>query len=238
MICTHMSAPCLTYFSEQSKGLAQEVYLHTLQNGLDQRVKRFTDALKREIEAWGFFDAARQSARRVLIAWAVILILLSPVLALAGVPLLMQTAIGPWPVLISGGLFFLGLAALVAGATLPPLSDQWAAEAARWDAFRQYLKAVTKGRESLPYASRYAEYLSSAAAFGLADVWANYLKRREDVEVPSWFHSLTGAQVASQAGFVAMIAAINASGAASGASASAAAGAAVGAAGGGASGAG
>lgn len=93
---------------------------------------------------------------------------------------LMQTAIGPWPALISGGLFFMDL----------------------------------------------------------ADVWANYLKRRADVEAPSWFHSLTGAQVASQAGFAAMIGAINASGAASGASASAAAGAAAGAAGGGASGAG
>lgn len=228
----------LDVFFGTKKGLTREVAAHTLQNTVYQRVKRFTDTLKDETEAMRLFDPAQRRGRNVLIGWGVALMLFGPLFAVAALLILIRSAIGPWPLLIAGSLFLLGIAALIAGASISPLADSWATEVAGWLAFRKFLKAVARGRETLPYAAGFTEYLPYAAAFGLADTWANFLKRNEGVEVPAWFHGLTATHANSQMGFVAMIAAVNASGASSGASASAAAGAAAGAAGGGASGAG
>jgi len=232
----HEQAVIQVFFGTK-QGLAQEMPVHTLQNSLQRRVKFFTDELKKEITGLGFFDAERQRGRNILFGWGWVLILLSPALAVAGLLLLMRSAIGPWPVLIAASMFFVGFVAMILGATTPTLSDGWINESASWVAFKKYLRNVTKGRESLAYAAGFSEYLPYAAALGLADVWATYLKRHEDFEIPAWFTGLNATASGSHAGFIAMIAAINASGASSGASASAA-GAAAGAAGGGARGAG
>ncbi|OQA19226.1 MAG: hypothetical protein BWY63_01786 [Chloroflexi bacterium ADurb.Bin360] len=232
----HEQAVIQVFFGTK-QGLAQEMPVHTLQNSLQRRVKFFTDELKKEITGLGFFDAERQRGRNILFGWGWVLILLSPALAVAGLLLLMRSAIGPWPVLIAASMFFVGFVAMILGATTPTLSDGWINESASWVAFKKYLRNVTKGRESLAYAAGFSEYLPYAAALGLADVWATYLKRHEDFEIPAWFTGLNATASGSHAGFIVMIAAINASGASSGASASAA-GAAAGAAGGGASGAG
>ncbi len=231
----HEQAVIQVFFGTK-KGLVREVPLHTLQNSLGQRVGHFRDALKAEVQALGGFDPLRQRARNVLIGCGVALMLLGPALAVMGLLLLTHSAIGPWPVLIAGSVFLLGLVGLIAGAAISPLSDEWARQSVGWVAFRKYLKNVTRGRESLPYAARFTEYLSYAAAFGLADIWANYLKRHEGVEIPPWFRDVSAANANHQAGFIAMLVAMNASGASSGASAAASA--AAGAAGGGASGAG
>lgn len=226
-------------FFGTKKGLTQEMPLHTLESSLDQRIKRFNHVLEGETKALGLVDPLRRRGRNVLIGWGVTLMLVSPVLAVAGSLLLVRSALGPWPMVITGSLFGLGIVALINAFSITALSDVWAHESAAWVAFRRFLKDVMRGREALPFASGFTSYLPYVAAFGLADVWAKYLKQHEEVEVPTWFRGLDAAHTNSQAGFVAMIAAVNASGASSGASASAAAAsAAAGAAGGGASGAG
>ncbi|MBN1919700.1 MAG: DUF2207 domain-containing protein [Anaerolineae bacterium] len=232
----HEQAVIQVFFGTK-QGLVHEMPVHTLQNSLQRRLKHFTDALKGEMATLGFFDPERQRGRNVLFGWGVVLLLLGPALAVAGLFFLTRSTIGPWPLLITVSIFFIGFVAMIAGAIIPRLNDVWINESAAWIAFKKYLKDVMKGRESLAYAAGFTEYLPYAAALGLADVWAKYLKRHENFEVPAWFRGLSAAATDSHAGFIAMIAAINASGAASGASASAA-GAAAGAAGGGASGAG
>lgn len=232
----HEQAVIQVFFGTK-QGLVQEMPVHTLQNSLQRRLKHFSDALKGEIAMLGFFDPERQHGRKTLFGWGLALIFLGPGLAVAGLFLLTRSVVGPWPLLIAASIFFMGFVAMIAGAITPTLSDVWINESAAWVAFKKYLKDVMKGRESLAYAAGFTEFLPYAAALGLADVWANYLKRHENFEIPAWFSGLSAAATDSHAGFIAMVAAINANGAASGASASAAS-AAAGAAGGGASGAG
>lgn len=228
----------LEVFFGTKKGLSSEVAVHTLQNSVASRLQGFTEVLKAEAAELGFFDPARQRGRALLVASGVSLVCVSLALAVVGLLLLTQTVVGPWPVvLVTGSLFLLGITALIVSSTIAPLTERWLVEAAGWSAFKKYLWEVIRQREDLPYAVRFIEYLPYAAAFGLADAWGNFLKRQEGVELPAWFQGLTAAHADGQAGFVAMIAAVNASGASSDASASAA-GAAAGAAGGGASGAG
>ncbi len=206
-------------------GLQSTVYLSKLQNNLYGRFKPFITSLKSECEALGFYDAERRRLRRTRIVWGVILIGVGGVLMVA-VGLLG----GGWPFLATLGIDMSGVGLLIAGATLSPLSDDYRQAALAWRSFARYLRDVTRQRDTLVHRDQFEGYLSYAAAFGMAEAWARYLKKREDIAVPTWFRALA-AEDGGYAAFAAMVAA-------SGSAGNAATTSAAGAAGGGASGAG
>jgi len=217
-----------TLFHDKS-GLQSEVRLSKLQNSLYSRLKSFTQALKSECESLGFFDAERQRRRTAQIVWGVLLMLLGVGLIVAAA--LLMSTLGVLPFLVAVGISVLGFVLVVVGASLSPLSEDYQQTASEWKSFAKYLSDVTRRRDTLVHRDQFEGYLSYAAAFGLAEPWARYLKKHEDIEVPAWFRALATAEDGGRGAFVAMMAA---SGSASTASAASAGGAA----GGGASGAG
>ncbi len=217
-----------TLFYDKS-GLQSEVRLSKLQNSLYSRLKSFTKALKSECESLGFFDAERQRRRTAQIVWGVLLLLLG--VGLIVVAALLMSALGVWPLFIAIAISIAGFVLVLVGASLSPLREDFQQTALEWKSFAKYLSNVTRQRDTLVHRDQFEGYLSYAAAFGLAEPWARYLKKHEDIEVPAWFRALATAEDGGRGAFVAMMAA---SGSASTASAASAGGAA----GGGASGAG
>ncbi|HOU13259.1 MAG TPA: DUF2207 domain-containing protein [Anaerolineae bacterium] len=216
-----------TLFGDKS-GLQPAVRLSKLQSNLYNRLKPFTAALKAECESLGFFDAERQRRRKAQIAWGVIL-MLAGVALMIGAGLLVE-ALGVLPILTAIGVAIFGFGLLIAGASLSPLGDDYQQTAVEWKSFAKYLRDVTRQRDTLVHRDQFEGYLSYAAAFGMAELWAHYLKKHEDMTVPAWFQALASEDGGAGA-FAAMVATSGAAGDASGASAG-------GAAGGGASGAG
>jgi len=217
-----------TLFRDKS-GLQSEVRLSKLQNSLYSRLKSFTQALKSECESLGFFDAERQRRRTAQIVWGVLLMLLG--VGLIVVTALLVSTLGVWPLFIAIAVSIVGFVLILMGASLSPLSEDYQQTAMEWKSFAKYLSDVTRRRDTLVHRDQFEGYLSYAAAFGLAEPWARYLKKHEDIEVPAWFRALATAEDGGRGAFVAMMAA---SGSASTSSAASAGGAA----GGGASGAG
>ncbi len=193
--------------------------------------KKYKKPLEAEIEAAGFLSESRQRARSMFLGMGVLLLAL-------GVIGILPTAIwggslgfGPWAVIIA--VMLLGVASILFGSALVPLSDVGAETAVSWKAFNNYLKAVSKGNRAVDSPTMFEKYLPYAAAFGLLHQWAKHFEKEGWTETPEYFHVLpttTGNQ--AMVAFVAMSAATHSSGG----SASGSAGA--GAAGGGASGAG
>ena len=214
-------------FREKS-GLRSEVRLSKLQNNLYSRLKPFTQSLKTECESLGFFDAERQRRRTARIVWGVLLMCLG--VGLIVVTALLMSTWGVLPFLTAIGISVLGFVLTIAGAAFSPLSEDFQQTALGWKSFAKYLGDVTRQRDTLVHRDQFEGYLSYAAAFGMAEPWARYLKKHEDIEVPAWFRALA-AEDGGRGAFVAMMAASSSAGAASAASAG-------GAAGGGASGAG
>jgi len=214
-------------FREKS-GFQSEARLSKLQGNLYSRLKPFTEALKSECESLGFFGAERQRRRGALLLWGLILTFLGMGLIIAAAVLV--GTLGALPLFVAIGISFLGIALLIASASLSPLTEDYQQTAREWKSFAKYLGDVTRGRNTLVHRDQFEGYLPYAAAFGMAESWARYLKKHEDVEVPAWFCALA-ADDGGHSAFVAMMAA---SGSASTSSAAGAGGAA----GGGASGAG
>ena len=221
-------------FFRDKSGIRAEVRLSRLQRTLYQRLKYFSTPLKMECETLGLFDGARQRARNALLVWGVVFL----VLGVAGgvVTAFLSNTLGIWPLFVAGALFVFAIVAMIVGASTSTLTDERYQEALNWKRFSKYLWQVTRRRESLTHATQFEAYLSYAAAFGLAQPWANYLKKHEDVEIPPWFRTFAHAADGGRGAFVAMMAASSSVGGTSGTGAAGVAGA--GAAGGGASGAG
>lgn len=211
-------------------GLSTSVKLSEFSSGLRSRWKQFTEPLKEEMRAAGFFSPERQQARnRLLIAGGALLAL--AVVALAG-GILLVGRFQAWPFLIPASLFLLSMAAFVLASIFSPLSDQGAEEATRWKGFSQFLREATKGREPVWGSEMFERYLPYAASFGLAVAWVKAFQKQGGLEIPAWFHSLAATPDQSMASFVVMTSAAYSSGGGG------AAGAGGGAAGGGGSGAG
>jgi hypothetical protein len=211
-------------------GLSTSVKLSAFSGRLRSRWKQFSEPLKEEMQAAGFFSPERQQARNKLLIAGGVLIGLA-VVALAGAILVVER-FQAGPFLIPGSLFLLSMAAFVLAGIFSPLSDQGAEEATRWKGFSQFLREATKGREAVWGLEMFERYLPYAASFGLAVAWVKAFQKQGGLEIPAWFHALAATPQQSMASFVAMTNAAHSYGSGG------AAGAGGGAAGGGGSGAG
>ncbi len=212
------------------EGLATSIKLSDFSGRLRSRWKQFSEPLKEEMQAAGFFSPERQQARNKLLIAGGVLMGLAGVALAGGILLVERFQAGPF--LIPGSLFLLSMAAFVLAGVFSPLSDQGAAEATRWKGFAQFLRDATKGREPVWGSEMFERYLPYAASFGLAVAWVKAFQKQGGLEIPAWFHALAATPEQSMASFVAMTSAAHSYGGGG------AAGAGGGAAGGGGSGAG
>jgi hypothetical protein len=196
--------------------------------------KRYEEPLQEELKQDGYLSKSRQKARQNLFVLGGLLLVVGAVgmVALA----LLSSMLGWGPVVLMSVSAVLGVAALIFGASLSPLTDGGLETAVSWKQFSNYLKDVSKGKQAVTSPTMFEKYLPYAASFGLLQQWARHFEKTGWTETPPYFRALPTAT--GHDGMMAFIA-MSAVTTSSGGSAAAGAGAAgAGAAGGGASGAG
>lgn len=203
-----------------------EVRLSKAASRIGSGLKRIRAAVHGELEAAGLLDRTRQAARTQFGALAGAIVIAGALLFIgAGV---LSREYGAWPLLIPGAFLVSGVIGFFFQGAATPLSNEGVHRAARWRAYQQHLKEVTRSRAHLAAESP-ARVLAYAVALGLGSAWAKYVKAHP-AEVPKWFSAVSASSGSD--GFAAFVAY---TGAAGGTGGGAGAG---GAAGGGASGAG
>lgn len=195
-----------------------------------RRWKAYQDTLWKEMKQAGLVSEARRAAgNRLTVAGVGALIagfLLFPLLFIPFDPGVAAIAV-PFAVIL------VGLAGIILGQSVRPLTTQGAQTATNWAGFAHYLKEVARGRATVTRPDTFSLYLPYATAFGLLTTWARRFAREGEATVPVWFHAAGADGSGSMAAFVAMSSsASNSGGSAAGS------GAAGGAAGGGSAGAG
>jgi uncharacterized membrane protein len=80
-----------------------------------------------------------------------------------------------------------GGAAFVMGRHMPAKTRQGAEEAARWSAFREYLRNLEKYGDVAEAADRFDEFLPYAVAFGVDRSWVRKFSRIEQMPIPNWY---------------------------------------------------
>lgn len=212
---------------ETEKGRTEKVRLSELSRRISSKQwKAFQEAAEAELKSAGLLDQERQQAKRWLNAAGLILLLFS-----LG-SFLLAIFWGPWALSASGSLLLVSIAVLIAASAYQPLSKEGARLASEWQAFRDYMQRISKGKAAATHPDLFERYLPYAAAFDLLSPWAKHFEKEEGTTLPPWFHAISTSGADHMAAFVAMSAAASSSGGA------AAGGAGGGAAGGGAAGAG
>lgn len=198
--------------------------------------KLYSEAVKEELKQADFLSPDRKRAQNTLYALAFLFFVVATGGMILAAILDIPAGIGPFAVVGAGML--LALISMISGVALKPLSDLGAETAADWDAFKKYLKEITKGKHPIEDPRVFEAYLPYATSFGLLSDWVKYFRKQGLANPPAYFHTLsTSGSDQNWVIFVAMTGAFHSSGASS-SSAGVGAGAGAGAAGGGASGAG
>jgi len=198
------------------------------------RWKGYTHTLEDEAEQEGLTNPLVKGKQKKAIGWGVALLILAPVLLIAGA--LFDALFGMWPLLLMGAIAFIGFMAVIFGASYTKLSDKGFQYATAFEPFRRFLQDVSKNKTDLPDNTYYEAYLPYATGYGLANQWVKRMGESDDPRIPAYFRAAEADEAVNMASFIAVIMAASNSGGAAGAAAAGAAGAA--AAGGGASGAG
>jgi hypothetical protein len=220
-------ARLLELLFETKKGPTGSVTMSELGGRISSRQwKAFVEAQQAELKGAGLIDQGRQQAKRRLNIAGLLLLFAS----LGGILLVIPW--GPWALAVPFSLFAVSVAALIGAGAYRPLSEEGAQLADRWQRFRAYLEAISRGKAATTRPDLFERYLAYAAGFDLLSRWAKHYEKEADTTIPTWFHAASAASADHMAAFVAL----SASASSSGGSAAGAAGA--GAAGGGAAGAG
>jgi hypothetical protein len=167
----------------------------------------FTELLKRDMLARGFFDPQRQRFGQGLGAISLLLFFFSAVgiiislIALSGstpsaAGLLIFPALGLLPIGIVAGFLW---------AKYSRRSDQGEQEARRWQAFSHYLTDMSTGQQPIGSPALFGQYLPYATSFGLLRNWITCFQRQGLIKVPSWFQALAIAPNANHSTFTHMM---------------------------------
>lgn len=209
------------------KGETRAVKLSELSRRISSsQWKAYEQAVQAELKSAGLLSRERQQAKGRLNILGLLLLFASMGAFLLAIPW------GPWTLSAAFSLTLVSIVILVVAAALRPLSQEGAHLAARWQAYQDYLQAISKGRAPVTRPDMFERYLAYAAAFGFLARWAKHFEKEEGTTLPPWFHTLSTTTADNMAAFVAMSATASTSGGAAAGAAGA------GAAGGGAAGAG
>lgn len=150
----------------------------------------FTELLKRDMLARGFFDPQRQRFGTGLGAISLLLFFFSAVGIIISFIALRGTSGAGLPIFPALGLLPIGIVAGFHWAKYSRRSDQGEQEARRWQAFSHYLTDMSTGQQPIGSPALFGQYLPYAASFGLLGNWITCFQRQGLIKVPSWFQAL------------------------------------------------
>jgi hypothetical protein len=77
--------------------------------------------------------------------------------------------------------------ALIVGQHMPAKTRKGAEDAAKWNAFREYLVNLDKYDSAEKAAANFDDYLPYAVAFGVDRAWMRRFSQVENVPIPTWY---------------------------------------------------
>lgn len=81
-----------------------------------------------------------------------------------------------------------GVLALIVGQHMPAKTRGGAEEAAKWNAFREYLRNLDKYDSVEEAAKHFDDYLAYAIAFGIDRSWVRRFSQIQNVPIPTWYY--------------------------------------------------
>lgn len=156
--------------------------------------KLFSEPLKQEMTALGFFEPWRQHVRSRLGCTTGLMFVLSLV------AVFMLYRLAPWPfIFLALGIMGISITTFFLWAMFSTYTDAAAQVSTQWEAFMRFMRQVTGNTQLAIGPELFARYLAYAASFGLLVPWAKALQRQGMIALPHWFRTLATANDAHNA---------------------------------------
>lgn len=167
-------------------GGRQERTLDSMRNVFYTTIARIQDDLYNELVTQGLYPEnpkavrGRWAAGGLLIgvvAMTLLFLMFGAVEDVSGVLLCLPLSLGA----VAGS-------AILFASGMPAKSRRGAEEAAKWRAFREYLRNLEKYDQVENVAARFDQYLPYAVAFGIDRSWVQRFRRVETMSIPPWYY--------------------------------------------------
>ncbi len=165
-------------------GKSLEKRLSDLRNKFYTVVPRIQSALYKELVRENLFAINPETTRS---RWSTLGVFLL-IVGIAG--FFVTSPLSDFSVLIFAipiAIIIAAFSVFIAGMAMSSKTPHGALEAARWNAFREYLRNLEKYSDLEAASSKFDEFLPYAIAFGLDRVWMRRFRQVESVPMPPWY---------------------------------------------------
>lgn len=166
-------------------GRQMERSLDSLKNKFYTVIPRVQSDLYSELVSEGLFDRSPKATRDLYMVVGILVMVLGFVGFVVVAPIMENISPALFCLPLSIGIT--GLALLITSSFMPAKTRKGAEEAAKWNAFQEYLRNLEKYASVESAADRFDTYLPYAVAFGLDRTWMNKFSRVETMPIPTWY---------------------------------------------------
>lgn len=166
-------------------GTKLSVELDSLKNKFYKHIPGLQQDLYKELIDNKFFERNPNSTRLVWFAIGFVLSIISTI-GMVGAATTINTL--PMLILIPIATGIVGVLVMIVSPFMPAKTRKGALEAARWRAFREYLRNLEKYVAVESAAAQFDKYLPYAIAFGIEKQWIRQFAGIDRVPIPVWYY--------------------------------------------------
>lgn len=163
--------------------------LDALKNTFYKYIPQLQKDLYEELVKEGFFDTSPDTTRSIYTGVGTVVFFLSIVIGFLAMGALEEMTFFTEAIMcVPFALGLTGGALLLSGSHMPAKTRKGAEEAAKWNAFEEYLKNLERYSTVEEASQHFDDYLSYAVAFGIDRSWIRRFSNISTVPVPTWYY--------------------------------------------------
>lgn len=166
-------------------GSGMERSMESLKNKFYNYIPQLQSDLYDELVKEKLFTTSPHSTRTI---WTTVAMVIFGLAVLLGFLLSGETEnISTLLLCLPASLGATGIAAIIASQHMPAKTYEGALEAAKWNAFREFMRNVEKYKDVEDVATNFDEYLAYGVAFGIDRSWIQRFSKVPTTHMPIWY---------------------------------------------------
>jgi len=161
------------------------VELDSLKNKFYRYIPRLQEDLYKELLAHHFFAANPNTTRLMWVGIGIVVMVLGIVGSVVSANFIENIPLLP---LLPGSLVIVGIALMAISSFMPAKTREGAQEAAKWQAFKEYLRNLEEYTDVEGAVEQFDKYLPYAVAFGIEKAWVRKFSGIDRAPIPSWYY--------------------------------------------------
>jgi uncharacterized membrane protein len=162
--------------------------LDSLRNSFYRYIPQLQKSLYKELLEHNLFKSNPETTRAIYSGIGVVLLILAGVLGFLAAGGMEEMGLSGTVLFVPISLGIVAVALIIVGQFMPAKTRTGAEEAAKWNAFREYLRNLERYENLEDAADNFDKYLPYAVAFGIDQAWIRRFSKVSTAAVPIWYY--------------------------------------------------